>query len=171
MPHRRCHEPEPLATGEMNQPNALPSRADEDARAGGPRLAVLAVVTAGAQVLLVRRASPPQAGHWGFPGGKVEPGERVEEAALRELREETGLTGGNPRVLAAVDLIEETDRGAAPLHHLLVAVRLDWLAGQPQAADDALELRWSRWDRLPEPCCADVDRVAKAAVTGETPSP
>ena len=155
----------------MNQPGALPPRATEATRAGGPRLAVLAVVTAGEQVLLVRRANPPQAGHWGFPGGKVEPGERVEEAAPRELREETGLTGGNPRVLAAVDLIESTASGLATLHHLLVAVRLDWLAGQPKAADDALELCWSSWDRLPQPCCADVDRVAKAAVTGERPSP
>ncbi|WP_322096021.1 NUDIX hydrolase [Pelagibius litoralis] len=140
----------------------------------GPKLAALAVVVRGAEVLLVRRANPPQAGEWGFPGGKVESGETVLEAARRELREETGLTGGNARLLDVIDLIQPELSAPAPLgrgrpgrarlHHLMVAVRLDWLAGEPAPADDALELCWAEAAQLPGPLCADVARVARAAV-------
>lgn len=127
-----------------------------------PRLAVLAVVTrdgrTGSQVLLVRRANPPQAGHWGFPGGKVEWGEPVSLAALRELHEETGVIGANPRVIEAVDLVE------GPHHHVMVAVRLDWRAGEPTAGDDALEARWADPAALPRPLCPGVAEVIGRAL-------
>ena len=129
--------------------------------APGPRLAVLAVVTrngdAGPQVLLVRRANPPQAGHWGFPGGKVDWGEDIGQAAIRELREETGLTGSDQQAFEVVDLVEE------PHHYLLVAVHLAWAGGAPTAGDDALETRWVGLGALPRPLCADVPEVAARA--------
>ncbi|MEO3431103.1 NUDIX hydrolase [Pelagibius sp. CAU 1746] len=130
-----------------------------------PRLAVLAVVTrghpTGPQVLLVRRANPPQAGHWGFPGGKVEWGEPIAEAARRELREETGVRGANPRPFEVIDLI---DGGH---HHLMVALRLDWAGGEPLARDDALEARWVGAAALPQPLCADVARVVRGVMEGQ----
>lgn len=149
------------------------TRSAEKARSGsisgtenpGPRLAVLAVVVRDHKVLLVRRANPPQAGAWGFPGGKVEAGETVLDAARRELHEETGLTGGNARLLEAIDLIEGPARAATGVHHLMIAVRLDWLTGQPRPADDALALCWASASALPKPLCRDVARLAQA-VTG-----
>lgn len=135
----------------------------------GPRLSVLAVVTRaaprGLEVLLVRRANPPQPGHWGFPGGKVDWGEDLRRAAIRELREETGIEAGSPVVFDTVDLIvpELTDGSGAPYHHLMVAVRLAWRRGEPQAGDDALEARWAAVGRLPRPLCARVAEVVAAA--------
>lgn len=136
----------------------------------GPRLSVLAVVTrrlaAGPQVLLVRRANPPQPGHWGFPGGSVEWGEAVGQAAIRELREETGLEGANPLAFDTLDLIvpELSDGRGDAYHHLMVAVRLDWQSGDPVAGDDALEVRWAALAALPRPLCAGVAAVAARAL-------
>ena len=137
-----------------------------------PRLAVLAVVTrerpegsgkGAPEVLLVRRANPPQAGAWGFPGGKVEWGEDLATAAIRELWEETGVEGANPRPFEVVDLIGDGH------HHLMVALRLDWRAGEPVARDDALEARWAAPDALPRPLCPDVESVVALALSPARP--
>ena len=56
-----------------------------------PIAAVIGVVLRGGDVLPVRRANPPDAGKWGFPDGKIEPGEAVQAAAVREVAEETGI--------------------------------------------------------------------------------
>jgi ADP-ribose pyrophosphatase YjhB (NUDIX family) len=121
------------------------------------------------QVLLVRRANPPQAGLWGFPGGKVEWGEDLASAAIRELREETGVTGANPLAFSAIDLLGG-DIGEPGHHHLMVAVRLDWHSGEPLACDDALEARWAAPAALPQPLCADVARVVDAVLSGRLPA-
>ena len=64
-----------------------------------PALAVDACVRRGDDILLVQRKFPPSAGSWVLPGGFVDQGERPEEAVLRELSEESGLEGRNPRLL------------------------------------------------------------------------
>jgi len=148
--------------------------------APGPRLSVLAVVTRqgrhGTEVLLVRRANPPQPGYWGFPGGKVAWGEDLRRAAIRELREETGIEGADPVVFDTVDLIvpgladggTTAGRAGLPYHHLMVAVRLDWRGGEPQAGDDALEALWAPAGAPPRPLCARVAEVV--AVVSSVPA-
>ncbi len=64
-----------------------------------PALAVDACVRRGDTILLVQRKFPPSAGSWVLPGGFVDQGERPEDAVVRELNEEAGLTGENPRLL------------------------------------------------------------------------
>lgn len=109
-----------------------------------PRLAALAVTLSddGARVLLVRRRNPPDAGLWGFPGGHVEPGETALDAAARELAEETGVTARPRGYIDNIDLIERGADGALRFHFLLAAVLCDQAAGEPVAADDALDARW-----------------------------
>ena len=102
-----------------------------------PIPAVLAVVLRGRDVLLVRRANPPDAGLWGFPGGKLDWDETLAAATLRELAEETGVQADYAGVLTAFDAI------TPPFHYVLIASRCAWRAGEPVAGDDALEAGWA----------------------------
>lgn len=101
----------PIAAGPHRKDMTQPQR---------PIPAVLAVVTRDGQILLVRRANPPDAGLWGFPGGKIEFGEPLLRAAERELAEETGVTATATTVLDALDAYDPpqasdpTEEGSAP---------------------------------------------------------
>ena len=124
-----------------------------------PVPAVLAVVHRGSQVLLVRRANPPDAGLWGFPGGRMEWGETVAAATLRELAEETGVIARYGRPVATLDAISPPR-----FHYVLIASRCEWLSGEPVAGDDALEAAWVERASLPgrDDLSRDVARVALA---------
>ncbi|MCG7392187.1 NUDIX hydrolase [Microvirga sp. ACRRW] len=136
--------------------------------APSPVPAVIAVVIQEGRALLVRRANPPDAGLWGFPGGKIEFGETVMAAAARELLEETGVTGEAQDVITTLDILVPSEDGGIHHHYILIAVRCRWLSGIPLAADDALEARWfplGELDPITLPMSADVDVIAKRAET------
>jgi 8-oxo-dGTP diphosphatase len=102
-----------------------------------PELAVGAVVVHDGSLLLVRRGHGPAAGEWSVPGGRVEWGETVAEAVVREVREETGLECVCGELLGWVERIDEA-------YHFVI---LDHVAtvlehGTPVAGDDAAEVRW-----------------------------
>jgi 8-oxo-dGTP diphosphatase len=131
-----------------------------------PVPAVIAVLVHEGQALLVRRANPPDAGLWGFPGGKIDYGETVKAAALRELLEETGVRAQAQEILTTLDILVRSGDGALQQHYILIAVRCRWLSGLPLAGDDALEARWFpisdlHPDRLA--MSADVDVIAGLA--------
>jgi len=113
-----------------------------------PVPATIAVVLKDHAVLLVRRANPPDAGYWGFPGGKIDFGEGIEEAALRELFEETGVRAEVQSVFTAVDALDRADDGSLRQHYVLIAVACRWTSGTPHAGDDALEAAWFDLDAL-----------------------
>ena len=131
-----------------------------------PVVAAIGVVLRGGQVLLVRRANQPDAGKWGFPGGKIEPGEPIQAAAAREVAEETGLVVRPLHVFTAVDAFHRNASGQLVTHYVLIAVLCEWISGVPQAAGDALEAEWfpiETLDSVDIVMSVDVARVASMA--------
>lgn len=106
-----------------------------------PHVGVLAIVRHADRFILVQRARPPAQGKWGFPGGGQEIGETIIEAAVRELREETGVEAEPLHILTALDAIDREGERIR-FHYTLVAVLLDWKSGDPVAADDAAAAGW-----------------------------
>lgn len=107
------------------------------AAAARPELCVGAVAVDQDRLLLVRRGHGPGAGWWSVPGGRVEHGETLAEATVRELREETGLEGVCGELLGWVERIED------PYHFVIldfVVTVLD--PSGPIAGDDAAEVAW-----------------------------
>jgi 8-oxo-dGTP diphosphatase len=110
-----------------------------------PACAAGAVVARGREVLLVRRAIPPYLGHWGIPAGFQDYWETPEEAAVREVREETGL---QVELLRLLDVRYTTDDPRKRVNFVVYFARP--VAGELQPADDAAEVRFFSLDALPE---------------------
>lgn len=109
-----------------------------------PVPAVGVVCLRGAEVLLIRRGKPPRVGEWSLPGGRIEPGERATDAALRELAEETGVTA---RITGLIDVVDGIFTEAG-LHYVLIDYAAEWVSGGPIAGDDALEARFVPLDQV-----------------------
>jgi 8-oxo-dGTP diphosphatase len=106
-----------------------------------PRLASSAIVERAGRFLLVRRGNPPAANLYAFPGGRAEPGETPAETALRELEEETGVVGSNPRLFETYELLPEA--GVAGSHYLLSVFRVDADGNSlAEARSDAVDVGW-----------------------------
>lgn len=106
-----------------------------------PEVCVGALAVHDERLLLVRRGHGPAAGEWSVPGGRVEAGETLAEAVVRELQEETGLEGVCDRFVGWVERI-----GAD--HHFVIldfAVTVLDPAAEPRPGDDALEVAWVPW--------------------------
>ncbi len=101
-----------------------------------PIVAAGIVCLRGADVLLIRRGAPPRAGEWSLPGGRIEWGERAADAALRELREETGCAA------EVIGLIDVVDGVMEDRHYVLIDYAARWIAGEPRAGDDAADARF-----------------------------
>ena len=107
-----------------------------------PVVAVGAIVFKNNRVLLVRRAQPPSQNLWAIPGGKVEIGETLQEAAEREILEETGVTIRALDPVYAFDYIERDGSARPRFHYVIVDLQADYVRGETRAGDDAAEVRW-----------------------------
>ena len=107
-----------------------------------------AVIVENGQALLVRRGKPPLEGEWSIPGGVVELGETLREAAAREAREETGLEVEAGEVLEVVDRIMHDPERKVQYHYVLVDFLCRRISGKAKAGADASELRWITLEEL-----------------------
>jgi ADP-ribose pyrophosphatase YjhB (NUDIX family) len=97
---------------------------------------------------LVRRARPPLAALWSFPGGLVEAGERLEEAAKREVKEETGLEIDIIEPIDRAEVIRRDDKGQVERHYVIIIFAGRFLSGEAKAGDDADAVAWVELSEL-----------------------
>jgi 8-oxo-dGTP diphosphatase len=107
-----------------------------------PLVGVGAVIIEDGRVLLVKRGHPPLAGEWSIPGGVLEVGETLREAAVREAHEETRLTVEPGELLGVYDRLLRDQAQRTLYHYVLVDFLCRRTGGEPQAAGDADEVRW-----------------------------
>jgi len=113
-----------------------------------PLVGVGAVIIEEARVLLVKRAHPPLQAQWSIPGGVLEVGELVRDAAIREAREETGLIVEPADLLGVYDRVLRNAEQRVQYHYVLIDFLCRRVGGQLQAASDAAEVRWFTREEL-----------------------
>jgi mutator protein MutT len=101
-----------------------------------PQVCVGAVAVDDGKLLLVRRGRGPAQGEWSVPGGRVEPGETVGEAVVRELAEETGIEALCGPLLGWVERIGDDH------HFVILDFVVEVIGGDAVAGDDAAEVAW-----------------------------
>lgn len=107
-----------------------------------PFLAVSAAIFRNGKVLVVRRARKPALNLYTLPGGAVEAGETLVEAAIREVREETSLSIEPVALAGHREVIARDDKGKVERHFVILCFASRWLAGEPVLSDELDDSRW-----------------------------
>lgn len=128
-----------MSEQETENPRAYPDR---------PFVGVGVVIFRDDHVLLAQRGKRPNRDSWSIPGGAQELGETVEEAASREIREETGLEIELLGLVDVINSINRDDDGKVQFHYTLVDFMAEWRSGEAVAADDVAAVRWVLLDDL-----------------------
>ena len=113
-----------------------------------PIPAVAAVIIRNGQVLLSLRGNEPNKGKWGIPGGVVEVGEKIEEALIREVKEETGVDVKPLKRVAIFDSIRRDAEGKVQYHYILFEYLCEYVSGELRRGDDALDVKWVKISEL-----------------------
>jgi len=115
-----------------------------------PLVGVGTIIIERDRVVLVKRGHPPLAGKWSVPGGVLEVGETLRQAAVREALEETGLAVEVGELLGVYDRILRDADGRTRYHYVLIDFLCRRIAGELHAAGDAAEARWFTSSELSE---------------------
>lgn len=112
------------------------------------------------EVLLIRRVNPPRAGQWSLPGGKVERGETLHQALLREIREETGLEVEILGLAGVAEIVDDRVAGGNGRHYVLIDYGVRAVSGVACAASDAADATWFAYAELDTlPLWAETRRI------------
>ena len=107
-----------------------------------PFLAVSAAIVRDGKVLAVRRARKPALNLYTLPGGGVEIGETLQEAVIREVREETGLDVEPVALAGEREVIVRDAQGQVERHFVILCFAARWRAGEPVLNDELDDARW-----------------------------
>jgi len=107
-----------------------------------PLVGVGAIIIDDNRVVLVKRGHPPLQGEWSIPGGVLEVGEMLRDAAVREAHEETGLTVETRDLLGVFDRVLRDPQGKTLYHYVLIDFLCRRVSGELKGASDAEEARW-----------------------------
>ncbi|HEV3161956.1 MAG TPA: NUDIX hydrolase [Xanthobacteraceae bacterium] len=136
-----------------------------------PYLAVSAAIFRDGRVLIVRRARPPAHGLYTLPGGGVELGETLEQAIIREVREETGLAIIPLALVGFREAVARDAAGRVERHFVILPFAARWIAGEVALSEELAEAHWRKPDEvaglkttegLAEIVAAAAERVALA---------
>ncbi len=125
-----------------------------DANVKRPHTGVGIVVWRDEEVLLIKRGKEPFKGQWSIPGGTLEFGETLHQAALRELMEETSVTA---EIAGLIDVYESVSETA---HYVMIDYVARWTGGEPVAGDDAADARFFTFNEAVEALQWDTARKA-----------
>src|SRR5215470_12031949 len=113
-----------------------------------PYLAVSAAVFRDGRVLIVRRARPPAHGFYTLPGGGVELGETLEQAIIREVREETGLEIAPLALVGFREAIARDAAGDIERHFVILPFAARWVGGEIALSAELAEADWRKPDEI-----------------------
>ncbi|MEL6504303.1 MAG: NUDIX hydrolase [Pseudomonadota bacterium] len=107
-----------------------------------PLVGVCTAIWRGDRMVLVQRGREPNMGQWAMPGGLVDVGEPLAQAAQREVLEETALAVDLPALVEPFEIIRRDDTGRVAHHYILIMHAVICSHGEPVAGDDAAAVGW-----------------------------
>jgi 8-oxo-dGTP diphosphatase len=113
-----------------------------------PVVGIGAVIINQGKIALIKRGNEPSKGKWTIPGGLVELGESLDQAVIRETKEETCLDIENPCLIDVVDNVDLDEQGKVKYHYVIIDYLVHVKGGTIKAASDAAELRWVPFDEV-----------------------
>ncbi len=107
-----------------------------------PIASVAVCVFKGERLLVAKRANPPSQGLWSVPGGVVELGETIQDAAKREINEECGIEIEVGKTFNVENLIVPDEKGRVQFHYIITYLIAHYTSGEARPGSDALDVRW-----------------------------